>query len=412
MRAFGGLPAGLRAVLAVAATSLLMVVVAWATLIGPDQVFTGPGVVERTPTTTTRTCLPLVVTTAPDGTVGTTVPDNPQGLPLCEEPDTSRQDAIDLVEQADPPLWLKVLVWAFLLAVLVAVIALVVWVVANLVRGRRSSTRERREAVGFTTLGEPARLVEAITADAAQQDSALRDGDPRNAIVAAWLRFEVQGEAAGVGRRSWETSSEYALRVLDLVSADTGAVNRLAGLYREAQVQRAPDHRAAPHRRARGADRDPPRPRGAAVRATLEGRPGGLAQPDAPRRARRGGRLRRGRAAALRPPARAVRRDGCRRARPRLARAGHRRRSRRRVGAAHPARRRPGGRGRPPTCACCPATSRPGSPRRRCAIASSPWPAPATPVLADDLHRELDPLRRLSPGEIDRILTRIEEVRD
>ena len=28
------------------------------------------------------------------------------------------------------------------------------------------------------------------------------------------------------------------------------------------------------------------------------------------------------------------------------------------------------------------------------------------------LHRELDPLRRLSPGEIDRILTRIEEVRD
>ncbi len=240
MRAFGGLPAGLRAVLAVAATSLLMVVVAWATLIGPNQVFTGPGVVERTPTTTTRTCLPLVVTTAPDGTVGTTVPDNPQGLPLCEEPDTSRQDAIDLVEQADPPLWLKLLVWAFLLAVLVTVVALVAWVVANLVRGRRSGTRERREAVGFTTLGKPARLVEAITADAAQQDAALRDGDPRNAIVAAWLRFEVQGEAAGVGRRSWETSSEYALRVLDLVSADSGAVNRLAGLYREARFSEHP----------------------------------------------------------------------------------------------------------------------------------------------------------------------------
>ncbi|GAA1435227.1 hypothetical protein GCM10009641_30830 [Mycobacterium cookii] len=34
------------------------------------------------------------------------------------------------------------------------------------------------------------------------------------------------------------------------------------------------------------------------------------------------------------------------------------------------------------------------------------------PVLAEDLRRELDPLRRLSPGEIDRILTRIEEVRD
>jgi len=150
MRAFGGLPEGLRAVVAVAATSLLMVVVAWATLIGPDEVFTGPGVVERTPTTTTRTCLPLVVTTAPDGTVATTAPDNPQGLPLCEEPDTSRQDATDLVEQADPPLWLKVLVWAFLLAVLLTVIALVLWVVANAVGRRQHHARERREAVAFT----------------------------------------------------------------------------------------------------------------------------------------------------------------------------------------------------------------------------------------------------------------------
>lgn len=34
------------------------------------------------------------------------------------------------------------------------------------------------------------------------------------------------------------------------------------------------------------------------------------------------------------------------------------------------------------------------------------------PVLADTLRKELDPVRRLSPAEIDRILTRIEEVRD
>ena len=34
------------------------------------------------------------------------------------------------------------------------------------------------------------------------------------------------------------------------------------------------------------------------------------------------------------------------------------------------------------------------------------------PGLADTLRRELDPLRRLSPAEIDRILTRIEEARD
>jgi hypothetical protein len=43
MRAFRQVPPGLRAVLMVAATSLFMVLVAPATLIGPDEVFTGPG---------------------------------------------------------------------------------------------------------------------------------------------------------------------------------------------------------------------------------------------------------------------------------------------------------------------------------------------------------------------------------
>ena len=64
---------------------------------------------------------------------------------------------------------------------------------------------ERREAVEFTTLDEPDRLVEAITDDAAEQDAVLGTGDPRNAIVAAWLRFEVQGARAGrpARRRRW-----------------------------------------------------------------------------------------------------------------------------------------------------------------------------------------------------------------
>ena len=34
------------------------------------------------------------------------------------------------------------------------------------------------------------------------------------------------------------------------------------------------------------------------------------------------------------------------------------------------------------------------------------------PVMAEDLHQELATVRRLSPAEIDRILTRIEEARD
>ena len=250
MRASGTLPPGARAVLMVGATSLFMVLVAWATLIGPDEVFTGPGLIERTPTQSTRTCVPLeVVSTAPDGTVTTETPDNPQNLPYCDEPDTSRQDAQDLVEQAPPPLWVKVLVWTFLAAVLGATLAFAVFL-AKLVRDqwrRRGPRQGVREQVEFTTLDEPGRLVEAISEDASEQDDLLREGDPRNAIVAAWLRFEVQGDVAGVGRRSWETSSEYAIRILDLVSADSGAVNRLAGLYREARFSDHPiteEHRA------------------------------------------------------------------------------------------------------------------------------------------------------------------------
>lgn len=249
MRASTTASPGVRAVLMVAGTTLLVVLVAWATQIGPDRVFTGPGVPDRTPQSTTRTCLPVDVTTAPDGSVATTTPDNPQGLPLCPGPDTSRQDAVDIVERADPPWWLKLLVWTFLVAVAATVVVLVAFVVVTAVRdlaGRRRS-EARREVVEFTTLGEPARLLEAIARDATEQDGVLREGDPRNAIVAAWLRFEAQGESAGVGRRPWETSSEYAIRILDLVAADSGAVTRLAGLYREARFSEHPiteDHRA------------------------------------------------------------------------------------------------------------------------------------------------------------------------
>ncbi|RYC07224.1 DUF4129 domain-containing protein [Nocardioides zhouii] len=241
MRALRDVSPAVRAVVAVAATSLFMVLVAWATLIGPDRVFTGPGVVERTLRTAEQTCVPLeVVTTRADGTTETVKPDNPNRLPVCDEA-VAEPRATRPTSQDAPPLWIKVLTWTFLVGIL-AMIVVVIGYVALLVRDQRGtrSRRAAREAVEFTTLDGPARLVEAITADAEKQDDLLREGDPRNAIVAAWQRFEVQGASVGVGRRSWETSSEYAIRILDLVAADSGSVNRLAGLYREARFSDHP----------------------------------------------------------------------------------------------------------------------------------------------------------------------------
>ena len=75
-----------------------------------------------------------------------------------------------------------------------------------------------------------------MAADAAAQRQLLVETDsPRNAVVACWHRFESQAETAGVGRHQWETSSEYTMRVLDLVDAYEPAVSRLAALYREAR---------------------------------------------------------------------------------------------------------------------------------------------------------------------------------
>jgi hypothetical protein len=186
--------------------------------------------------------------TTADGTIET--PDNPRTLPYCEEPDTSRQQAEDLVRQADPPLWLRLIVAGLELLLLGAVVALMAFAVVALVRvlRRRITSQAERESPAFTTLGEPARLAAAIVDDVVEQDRLLLDGEPRNAIVATWLRFEVQGAGAGVPRRAWETSSEYAIRILDVVAADEGAVNRLAGLYREARFSAHPiteEHRAA-----------------------------------------------------------------------------------------------------------------------------------------------------------------------
>lgn len=247
MRAFGGVSPAVRAVLVTAAASLMMVLVAWATLIGPDEVFTGPGTIERTFTPTERTCIPAPTTNA-DGTVET--PDNPDNLPVCEEPDDSLDQARDLVQQADPPLWVKVLVWTIELLLVAGMLALAVFAAlrAKELLQRRTRFGGERQAADFVALGEPARVAAAITEDAAEQDQLLRDGEARNAIVAAWQRFEVQGASAGVPREPWETSSEYALRILDVVQAPVGSVNRLADIYREARFSEHPiteDHRSA-----------------------------------------------------------------------------------------------------------------------------------------------------------------------
>jgi hypothetical protein len=100
-------------------------------------------------------------------------------------------------------------------------------------RGRPRPPRPGQ--VDFEVLDDPDPLVEEIRRDADEQFALLLGGEPRNAIVACWDRFEEQAERVNASRKPWETSSEFTLRLLDQVAADAGAVARLEALYREAR---------------------------------------------------------------------------------------------------------------------------------------------------------------------------------
>nr|WP_246416532.1 DUF4129 domain-containing protein [Nocardioides luti] len=130
-------------------------------------------------------------------------------------------------------------VLAYALEVVVALIGLVLlWRLQRWARETFDARRRRDprpDEVDFDVLEAPGVITEEILRDADDQRALLEGGPADDAIIECWHRFEVQAAAAGTSRRTWETSSEFTLRILELVSADDRAVTRLAGLYREAR---------------------------------------------------------------------------------------------------------------------------------------------------------------------------------
>ena len=220
--------AGTSAVVAVlAAAGLLLVLVTWAASIGPDRVVSG-GHIER-------------LDPAEPASSATEV-GQPKD-PVEEERDKDR---------GDPPGWVRIVALVLELLTLGVVLFLVGRLLGTVRESWQARRRRRRpslEEVEFEVLGSAGRVNDVITADAPEQRALLEEGgEPRNAIVACWHRFEQQASRAGVVRQPWQTTGEYVLGVLDLVGADRGAVNRLADLYREARFSDHPmsdDHRQA-----------------------------------------------------------------------------------------------------------------------------------------------------------------------
>lgn len=224
----GARRASATAVAAVVGGVLLMtLLVTWAASIGPSDVLTGEGLepVRTTPTSPTTSSSP---------TDGTTINDTERIL----ERTPGDNDLLRLIA-------------------LVAELLLAAAAAYALYRGLRwahQTWRARRRpdplpvAVDFDVLGSPQALADRLAAGAAAQRELLLGGTPRNAVVEAWSRFETEAAGVGVQRRSWETSSEFTLRVLELVHADSGAVAGLAALYREARFS---DHELGEAERAR-----------------------------------------------------------------------------------------------------------------------------------------------------------------
>ena len=242
MRAWGDWSPAVRSVAAVTGACLFVVLVAWATLLGPDEVFTGPGPQPST-VTTSEACIPLPVRTLADGSVEVQYPDDysaANASDYCPIEGAGIDEYRDIVDDNPPPWWIRVLITVFLGAVLAAFAVFVGFLLVLAARALLAGRREERRTVELTPLDEPLRVATQVVEDAEEQDALLRDGDARNAIVATWHRFELQGERAGVPRRASETSSEYALRILDLAEANTVPVRRLAELYREARFSDHP----------------------------------------------------------------------------------------------------------------------------------------------------------------------------
>ena len=204
-----------HAVAATAVACLLVTMVGWAALIGPSEVFTGPGPQPSSETTTTTS-----------------------EAPIDEAKELERKDIEEREYGATTIIIANVIGGAIQLFCLLGMLFVAYWLGRRALRAWQLRRRyDVPPTADFETLedGHPERVRTAMAEDAEEQLQLLLDGEPRNAIVACWHRFEMQAVESGLPRHPWETSSEFALRMLERADVDSAAVGRLLDLYREAR---------------------------------------------------------------------------------------------------------------------------------------------------------------------------------
>lgn len=175
----------------------------------------GPWVVSLEPRSITQ--LPEASAPAP-----------PPPAPTTQEPapsDVSGASTADL----SPLIWVAV----------AAALALTAWF-ARWLRGRLSSV-EPVAAEPLPDLAEPGPHLPTIEAGVAEAETWLRrEGEPADAVVAAWVALETAARRSGVPRDPAATPTEFVLQVLDRTAADGRATRSLLEAYERARFSRIP----------------------------------------------------------------------------------------------------------------------------------------------------------------------------
>ncbi|MDV3221730.1 DUF4129 domain-containing protein [Intrasporangium sp.] len=135
----------------------------------------------------------------------------------------------------DPSGLLAVIVQLLVVSVVVALLALLVLALRDLLRRIRPQVTSHAEP-GFAVPEVPTEILQG--ADSGLEN--LGQGAPRNAIVAAWVALEAAAGAAGLPRHPAETSTEYVARVLATWEVDPRSLRELSALYREARFSTHP----------------------------------------------------------------------------------------------------------------------------------------------------------------------------
>ena len=127
------------------------------------------------------------------------------------------------------------------LAVLV-VIGLAAWFVRRLMARQTPDVGLPDVDLGFEPVDPDAEVVlaqlEAGLAEAA--DHLRREGEPADAVVAAWVALEAAALRSGVPRDPAATPTEFAVEVLDLTAADRAATRSLLAAYHRARFSAQP----------------------------------------------------------------------------------------------------------------------------------------------------------------------------